>query len=477
MRILLVQPDYEGSDVGFRLVAMPEPLALEMLAATVPEHEVRILDMRIDTDLRKELEAFAPDLIGVTALTTEVQAAQEVLSAVKAFSEDVFTVVGGHHASLLPQDFCTPHVDAIVVGEGDVAFADLVAAVSNGRGRDGVRNVPNVLWRDRDDHFVHNPAFDATLDMDQLPLPRRDLTNRYRREYYFLFDRPDTSMATGRGCPYRCNFCSVWVFSGGKTRQMSPRRVVEEIEAIETDHITFVDDNFLMNHKREHAIADLIKSSGLRKRYSMECRVDSIVRHPDLLAKWVDVGLYAVLLGLEGASNKTLLGVNKRTTLRINEDAIRILKDQGVIIWGAFIVDPDWEKDDFARLNDYVRQHQITHTQFTVLTPLPGTVLYRQKFDELLTQDYRCYDTLHAILPTRLPRDEFYRQFANLYRQQDLAPYLDLVREGKMTIEDCKRGKRMLDAMSRWEYYIDNDPVLGKGDGRSPHLIAASAAQ
>ena len=123
-----------------------------------------------------------------------------------------------------------------------------------------------------------------------------------------------TSVATGRGCPYRCNFCSVWTFYGGRTRQMSARRAVDEVATIDTDHITFVDDNFLMNHRRENEIADRILSAGIRKRFSMECRVDSIVRHPELVAKWVEAGLYAVLLGLEGASDATLQSVNKKTT-------------------------------------------------------------------------------------------------------------------------------------------------------------------
>jgi radical SAM superfamily enzyme YgiQ (UPF0313 family) len=468
MRILLVQPDCQTSNFGFRFVAMPEPLALEMLAATVPDHETRILDMRIEANLQAELEDFAPDLVAVTALTTEVYAAQDLLRAVKAFSPEIFTVVGGHHATLLPGDFCIQQVDAIALGDGEAVFPGLVDAVSKGSARRGLRDVPNLVWQDREGNFVRNAALPTTVSMNELPLPRRDLTDRYRQEYYFLFDRPDTSVATGRGCPYRCNFCSVWVFSGGRTQQMSPQRVVREIAAADTDHITFVDDNFLMNQKREHAIADLIRSSGLRKRYSMECRTDSIVRQPELVSKWVEIGLYAVLLGLEGASDEILRSVNKRNTSSTNDEAIRILQDHGVIIWGAFIADPDWEAGDFTQLREYVSRKQITHTQFTVLTPLPGTELHRQKSDELLTDDYTCYDTLHAVTPTRLPRDEFYRRFANLYHQRDLSPYYDLVREGKLSIDDCKRGKQMLDAMSRWESYIENDPVLGNRRSRQP---------
>jgi radical SAM superfamily enzyme YgiQ (UPF0313 family) len=297
--------------------------------------------------------------------------------------------------------------------------------------------------------------------MDELAIPRRDLTEAYRPEYFFLFDRPDTSVATGRGCPFRCSFCSVWAFYQGRCSQMSAGRVLEEIKTVTTDHVTFVDDNFLMNHRREAEIADRIKAEGLSLRYSMECRTDSIAKHPELVEKWTDIGLYAVLLGLEGADDAALKSVNKHNTAEMNNEALAILRANGIIIWGAFIVDPDWTEDDFRRLREYVDRNEITHTQFTILTPLPGTELHRQRVDDLLTHDYLCYDTLHAVLPTRLPRDVFYQQYANLYRQTDLGPYYDLVRKGKLSIDDCKRGKAMLDAMCDWRRLAEKDPILG----------------
>jgi len=445
---------------------MPEPLGLEMVAAGSPDHEFRILDMRLDKDLGAALQQFSPDVVAVTALTPETYAAQDILHQAKQFDKEVFTVVGGHHASLLPEDFHLPQVDAIAVGESELVFPQLLAELADGR---DLGKVPNLTWQNRSGEFVRNPAGPFELDMDKLPLPRRDLTAEYRSEYFFLFDKPDTSVATGRGCPYRCNFCSVWVFYGGRTRQMSARRVVEEISRVETDHITFVDDNFLMNYNREDAIADLIRAEGIRKRFSMECRTDSIVRHPELVKKWVDVGLYAVLLGLEG-SDETLQNVNKKNTAKVNDEAIRILHDHGVIIWGAFIADPAWDESDFKRLREYVDSREITHTQFTVLTPLPGSRLWHERYDELLTHDYSCFDCLHSVLPTKLPRERFYQQFANLYRQTDLGPYYDLVRQGKLTIENCKRGKEMLEAMTRWQMYLPNDPVLGKGRGKQQKL-------
>jgi radical SAM superfamily enzyme YgiQ (UPF0313 family) len=456
MRILLIQPDFQSSLAGFRRAAMPEPLGLEMLAAVAEEHDVRILDMRLDGDLDAAFAAFDPDLVGVTALTPEVYAAQDVLRRVKRLDADTFTFVGGHHATLLPQDFQLPTVDAIAPGEGEIIFPRMLDALANGR---DVSTVAGLIWRNSDGAFVANPDGPVDLDMDALPLPRRDLTAPYRDEYFFLFDKPDSSVATGRGCPYRCNFCSVWKFYEGRTRQMSADRVVREVAGIETDHITFVDDNFLMNHRRENEIADRIKAEGIQKRYSMECRTDSIVRHPELVSKWVDIGLYAVLLGLEG-SDRTLKSVNKKNSADVNNEAIRILQDHGVIIWGAFIADPSWDVADFQDLREYVNRHHITHTQFTVLTPLPGSELYQQRRSEVITDDYTCYDCLHSVLPTKLPREQFYQEFAKLYHQNDLTPYYELVSDGKLTIDDCRRGKAMLDEMSDWTNYIPGDPIL-----------------
>jgi radical SAM superfamily enzyme YgiQ (UPF0313 family) len=457
VRILLVQPDLPQA-VGFRTVALPEPLHLEMVAALAPEHNVRILDMRLDDNLDAVLRTFGPEMVAVTALTPEVYAAQSMLAQVKSFSAEIFTVVGGHHATLIPRDFFVPQVDAVALGEAELMFGQLVRAVANRGDLDGV---PNIFWQNSDGIFVRNRRSEIGVDLGGLPMPRRDLTECYRNEYFFLFDQPDTSVATSRGCPFRCNFCSVHEFYRGRINQMPPQRVVAEVASVGSDHITLVDDNFLMNCRREDTIADLLRSAGVRKSFSMECRTDSIVRHPELVEKWVDIGLYAVLLGLEGGCDETLKNVNKACNIDTNNRAIKILQDNGVIIWGAFIVDPDWAEDDFKRLRDYVSEKQITHTQFTVLTPLPGTKLYRDRQADLLTGDYSCFDTLHAVLPTRLPREKFYQNFADLYRQRNLGPYYELVRAGKMTIDDCKRGKRMLEAMVDWQRYLEKDPILG----------------
>jgi radical SAM superfamily enzyme YgiQ (UPF0313 family) len=344
-------------------------------------------------------------------------------------------------------------------------MAELAAALAEGGDLSGVAG---LIWREGGVGFRANPRREAQLDLDACPLPRRDLVSRHRGRYFFLFHRPDSAMATGRGCPYRCNFCSVWQFYSGRTRMMCPQRVLTELRTIQTDHVTLVDDNFLLNHRREDEIADRIAAEGIQKSYSMECRCDAVVRHPELVAKWARIGLFGVLLGLEG-SDRTLAAVNKGSTAEVNDQAIAICQDLGLVIWGAFLVDPAWEADDFKRLTEFVRARGITHTQFTVLTPLPGTALYRDRKHELITNDYRCFDALHAVVPTRLPREQFYRHLADLYRQTDAGPYVEMLRSGRLSLEDLKAGKDVLDAMSNWENYARTDPVLGAGLGAPRH--------
>lgn len=463
MKILLVQPEWKAAGIGFRLAAMPEPLALEQLAGWLPDWDVEILDLRVEDDLPGTLERFQPDIVGVTALTTEVYSARAVLERVKAFDPTVVTVVGGHHASLLPADFYYPYVDAIVLGEGEVVFRDLVRKVDGG---EELTAVPGLVVR-VGDQFVKVPGTVEAIDLSSSPFPSRDLVRKYRDEYYFLFDKPDTAMATSRGCPYTCNFCSVWRLNDRRVRQMDAERVVRELQRVETEHVTFVDDIFLLNGRRDGKIADLVRSEGIDLRYSCEARTDSIARNPDLVAKWVDRGLYAVLLGLEGATNGRLQSVNKGNTLNNNDRAIEILKAHGLVIWGAFIVDPDFDRDDFKRLREYVAEKEITHTQFTVLTPLPGTQLYEERHAELLTDDYTAYDTMHAVLPTRLPREDFYYEYSQLYKQIDIRPYLDLMHAGRLTIENIRQGRGILGQMQDHTAFFEGDPVLGVTGGKN----------
>ena len=451
MKVLLVQPEDPSSLVGFTRLARAEPLALEILAATIPDHEVTILDLRVDPSLTETLESFAPDLVGVTGYTTNVPRMLSICREVKELDRTIFTVVGGHHASLCSEDFDCEDVDVIVVGEGEATFPELIEAVAEGSDYD---RVAGIIYR-QDGRQVRTPTRDPTV-LDDSPLPARHLVEDYREQYHFQFWTSPYPVETARGCPYRCKFCSVWAFHRGKCRVKSPGRVLEELEGRLGDVVAFVDDNFLQSLSRAERIYELIKATRINTRFWMQARSDSIVRRPDLIEKWAKIGLSTVLVGFEKFREEELTDLNKRSTVHTNEEAARIMNQNGVDIWGAFIVDPQWTKPDFDALIDYVRRLKISFPQFTVLTPLPGTEFFREKINELTTRNYELFDFLHSVLPTRLPTREFYENMAQLYASttMSLSELKGRVRAGRIQVSALKRVKNLLVDLTNPQAYL-----------------------
>lgn len=411
MRILLVQPNYPGQLAGLNDVLRPEPLALELLAAAVGEHDVRIVDLRIKDDLLATLESFQPNVVGVTALTANSRQALRVCRVAKGFDANAFTVVGGYHASLSPQDFDDAAVDAVVAGEGEVTFVELVNAVETGK---GLREVAGLRLRQGDTVGDTGKRL-AVKDIDSLPLPARHLTAAYREDYSCLLWPSVYALETARGCPYRCNFCAVWYFHHGKCRLKSPPRVMEDLSAIPGRNVFVVDDNFLQDVPRAERIGRMVSEARLDKRFWVQARSDSIVRKPGIIEQWAGLGLSIVSLGFEASREDELEAFNKHNTIAANEEAVRILKANGIKVWGCFIIDPAWSERDFDNLLTYLGRLRLSFHQFTVLTPIPGTGFFGQKVRELLTTNYERFDFLHSVLPTKLPLAEFYKNVARLY--------------------------------------------------------------
>jgi radical SAM superfamily enzyme YgiQ (UPF0313 family) len=360
------------------------------------------------------LVAFQPHLVGISAtFTIDIYRALDIASAAKAANPRTFVFVGGHHPSLRPEDFSHPAVDAIVVGEGELTASELVDTVAAGG---DLGRVPGlVLNQSQGQHFTgHRPLL---KDLDALPYPARVLNPTCRQEYYAIIIRPIALVETTRGCPHRCRFCSVWPFHRGLVRYKSPQRVVREVAALEQPHVMFTDDNFLTHGKRAGEIARLIREQGIEKRYSFQARSDDIVRHPELVGQWREVGLDHVFIGFEKPNQNGLEAVNKHNTVRNNEEALAILRSSGIEPNPSFIADPSDGHEDFEALRAYMHRLGLKFPFFSVLTPLPGSALFSEMQGSLTTANYELFDLAHAVTPTRLPPAEFYQEFAKLWRE------------------------------------------------------------
>jgi radical SAM superfamily enzyme YgiQ (UPF0313 family) len=417
MKILLIEPAKAPRTIGGEDAFLYEPLALEYLAAGVSaDHDVRILDLRIEKKLPEVLDDFSPDIVGITAYTVHVNTVRRLFAEVKTRNPEILTVVGGHHATVMPEDFLTPHIDLIVRGEGVRAFQQMVRRYEKGQGFEGIPGTGAV----RDGQLVWGDAGaggsgDNGSDLDALPFPDRRFTAQYRQHYYSEWMKPLASIRTSKGCPFRCTFCALWKLTGGRYLTRSPARVVEELAKITEPYVFFADDESLVDAPRMGQLARAILKAKLDKRFFLYGRSDTIARNPDLLALWREAGLERVFVGLEFFRDEDLAEIHKGSTLRDNQRAVEILHDLGIEIYASLIVRPEYTRADFAGLRQYCRDLRLNFATFAVLTPLPGTDFYAEVEDQLITHDYDYFDFIHTLLPTALPLKAFYQEYSQLH--------------------------------------------------------------
>ncbi len=413
MKILLIQPPKSPRTIAGDDIHIYEPLALEYLASGIgQDHDVKILDMRLEKSFEQTLAEFKPDIVGITGYTVHVNIVKRLFEEVKTWDARTLTVVGGHHATVMPGDFLSPFIDIIVLGEGVFPFKEIVQRLEKGESFEGVAGTAIA----RGDTLITTKC-DPRIDLDSLPFPDRKLTAKYRGRYFSEWLKPLASIRTSKGCPYRCNFCAEWKVAGGHYYKRKPERVVEELEEIPEDCVFFADDESLVDAARMSLLARLIKEAGIKKRYFLYGRSDTIARNPQLVEAWRDIGLERIFIGLEFCRDEDLIYIRKGSTADDNEKAVRILQGLGIDVYASFIVRPDFTRSDFDALRHFCRRMDLDYAGFAVLTPLPGTDLYQELREKLITHEYDLFDFIHTVLPTALPLKEFYSEYLRLYKK------------------------------------------------------------
>jgi radical SAM superfamily enzyme YgiQ (UPF0313 family) len=404
-----------------------EPLELEIVAGGIPaEDEVAIMDLSFETEpfeaFGKKLLAMKPDLVGYTGFSSQAALVRELAAFAKMRLPSVVNIVGGIHATVVPADYAAEGIDAIVRGEGGTAFRGIVNRFRQGL---PIAHEDTVLSPADPDFAAKAAGLPPRYpEVEDIPLPRRDLVDRSRyfivwtasteKRLATIFPRTAT-IRTSNGCPFNCSFCVVHHIMRGQYLQRTPEDVVDEIAKLKEDHIYFVDDENFINNERMSKIAALLIERGIKKKYVGWARSDSIARHPEVFKLWKEAGLSMVYVGLEAMVGERLEKINKRTTVETNRKAITILRDLGITLHASFMLDPDFTEEDFLALKEEVKKLCPAEVTFTVFSPSPGTELWQKHKDNFIKDPYAYYDCMHTILPTRLPIRRFYQHFSDLY--------------------------------------------------------------
>ena len=413
MKVLLIYPDTSPESVIPKKLINIEPLGLEYLAGAIPEHQVKILDMKMENNWQNEIEQFQPDVVGISGTVVHSYRMLEVLKKAKELDPGTLTVVGGTHATLMPEDFNKPYVDVIVLGHRVLSFKQVLQNFEQKKSFERIQGL--ALPKEGKLHYT--PVKEPITSLDHLPMPRRDLTEKFRKDYLHLVWKPTALIVTSTGCTYDCNFCPCPVLTQRKFLKRSPELVLYELSQIKEEYIYAGDDNFFFDYQHALRIYELIKDAGIKKQYYVLSRVDQINSHPDIVEKWAEIGLKKVFLGLESFNDEELKSLNKRCSVEKNNRAIEILHKNAVDPLGAFIIQPYYKKEDFDAILNYMDKMKIYYHEFTILTPFPGTEFYDKVKDELIFTDNHLFDLTHSALPTELSPEEFYRLYSRLYRK------------------------------------------------------------
>jgi hopanoid C-3 methylase HpnR len=411
MKLLAVHP---SGLMYTRVFLRLEPLGLEIVAAAARNagHEVRILDLQVEThaDLDSMLRGWRPEAICFSCnYLANIPEIVDLAKAIKAHRPQTFVFAGGHSVSFVADDLLRHAggaVDCVLKGEGEASVAALLEAAGRGDRLLRVAGTVTPAGNGPKPHFVHS--------LDDIR-PARDLL-RHRRKYFIGPLDPCASIEFARGCPWDCTFCSAWTFYGRSYRTRSPEVVAEELAGIREPGVFIVDDVAFVHAEHGLAIGEAVQRRGIRKQYYLETRGDVLLRNKEVFQFWRDLGLRFMFIGLEAIDAAGLQAFRKRVTVDRNFEALEFARSLGIHVAINLIADPDWDRERFETVRQWcVEIPEIVN--ISVNTPYPGTETWQRDQRPLTSLDYRLYDIQHAVLPTRLPLPEFY---AELVRTQQV---------------------------------------------------------
>ncbi|RYZ24327.1 MAG: B12-binding domain-containing radical SAM protein [Chitinophagaceae bacterium] len=363
------------------------PLGLATLAAfCAPDDEVELQDEHVEV-LRTD---DCPDVVVIQVYITNAWRAYELADAYRA--KGCHVCLGGLHVTSLPLE-AGAHGDSVFIGPGEDTFPEFLA--------DFRRGAPKRVYTNRE------------RSLAALPPVRRDLI---RRERYLV----PNSIVVSRGCPHHCDFCyKDAFFEGGKsfyTQQVDA--ALSEIDRLPGKHLYFLDDHLLGQQRFATGLFEGMQ--GMGRLFQGASTIDAILRG-DLVEKAAKAGLRSIFVGFETLNPKNLVQSNKGQNLgRSYEAAIRRLHDLGIMINGSFVfgLDED-DKDVFKRTVDWAVRNGLTTATFHILTPYPGTRLFRQMEADgrILHCDWSRYDTRQVVYKTiGLTADELKKGYDRAYR-------------------------------------------------------------
>ena len=420
INVVFIEPLSTLTNVFDKFMSIPMlgPLYLATIADKAG-YNVSILNENIlrRKVMKEELENV--DILCMSCMTATVDRGKIIAEEYKKLRDSLgresWTIIGGIHASMIPEDV-VDHFDQVFIGEAEEKILDLLS------GKDRSKIVKG----------------NRIANLDSTPIPDFKLLKNWQSMRAW-------PVMTSRGCPYDCTFCSVTAMFGQSYRVKSVERVLEEVNSYDHNWFFFVDDHFIVRKKRTNKILDAFEEQKLKLRWSCQVRTE-LGRDPDLVKKMRRNGCRSVYVGFESINPKSLEEMNKRQTPEDIRQSIKVFRKSDINIHGMFMFGSDSEdKDIFKSTSDFCRKSGINTVQYMIMTPLPGTVLYKQleKAGRLLHKKWEYYDAMHVVFqPKNFSTVELQKGMIDCY--SDFYSYTNAFNDGlnllfNALVAMCKR--------------------------------------
>ena len=339
--------------------------------------EVEIFDGEVtlmtQAQLARTIVDWKPQFVGLTSTTPDIGLSLEVCQLIKDHNASIVTIIGGPHASALPEEVAlNKWVDYVVVGDGEEPLSQIIE-----RGKSGVLRGIKVA-SSKNQSTTEKIIKGDILDLSNHPMPAHDLLDYSN----YQFTDPSrgqyktASVMSSWGCPYNCTFC----YHNKRLRYRKVDDFISEIEYLyrkkDVRYFFVYDDTFLVNKSRVLEIAERIESLGMDDaRFQCQARADLVT--PDVIEILRETNFVRVSMGVESGSAEMLKMIRKGVTKEDYIEACRILREHGIEPRASFIIGLPYEtRKTIMETINFVKEMNILAANFTLMTPYPGTQMY-----------------------------------------------------------------------------------------------------
>jgi len=361
-------------------------------------------------NLTQRLLDFNPDLVGIgSPFSSRHKKSLEISNTIRE-NLDVPIVLGGLHASLIPQELLKSGVaDYVILGEAETNIRNLVKSLNNGAEPDF-----NGIAHLRNGKAIVNGVYAREPDLDRIPFPARDLIDM---EKYFEVALPIApysrsnrvaQLYTSRGCPAKCNFCSTVNFWGRDFRGRSVENVISEVEHLVEDYgveeLQIIDDNLTVDRPRALELFKRLEDFNL-----YWCAPNGIMLqtlNQDVLEAMGRSGAYQISVAVESGSERVRKEIIHKVVPRKEKvrELVNIARDNEIQTHGLFVLGfPGETKEEIYQTLDYPFDIGFDSVSYFIATPLPGSELY----EECLVKGYilKQQSNSFRVPEIRIPKD------------------------------------------------------------------------